>query len=361
MSSPYRFSAAQRIALCPGCVAACDGLPDRSGDAAQRGTLKHKALEAHYTGTEAEKASTLSALTPDDVKIVALIIRKTDALIEKHGGMGDQPPRCEVTVAGGGWTGHLDFMCLLKTGAILIIDWKTGFGIVPAPNVNAQLRGYFIGGVFVCGNDWASTGPDSGKFFCAIVDPVRYPEPVEYALSDFRPCTDELEGIRIAAQAPDAPRIPSPYACQYCPALGTSRCKESTGLALKLYEQTSVKDIREADSRWLVSVVRAGKVVTSLCKKAKDEIDRRMGEDAESVPGASFKRGIERRSISDPAELFNRIMTLDGVSEGDLWKSGALTFTFGDLEDLVGKKILAGLLDGIIERKRSKDSVVLDG
>ena len=49
--NPFRLSSAQRIALCPGSVKACEPFAgqERSSPEAERGTRIHKVLAIHYT------------------------------------------------------------------------------------------------------------------------------------------------------------------------------------------------------------------------------------------------------------------------------------------------------------------------
>ena len=52
--NPFRLSSAQRIALCPGSVKACEPFAgkDNSSPEAERGTRIHGALATHYTATK---------------------------------------------------------------------------------------------------------------------------------------------------------------------------------------------------------------------------------------------------------------------------------------------------------------------
>ena len=117
--NPFRLSAAQRIALCPGSVAACSCLPKgQPGPEAERGTRIHGYLASYYSG------HTPLVGIDDEAEAVEQIVSMTDRLVESLGGI-EGNPLCEVDVRAGGWSGHVDFMAMLKSGDILVVDWKT--------------------------------------------------------------------------------------------------------------------------------------------------------------------------------------------------------------------------------------------
>jgi hypothetical protein len=354
----FRISDAQPIALCPGKPRACAGLPNRDTEWSLRGTAKHLALSSYFTeGLDSEKyIEAYAALENDDQDTVDLLIGKTESLIDQYGGITPGcSPACEIEVTVSGWTGHPDFAAPMgPDGArILLIDWKSGFADVPDPDENAQLRGY------VCAIPpiaEAAGWPEFVDVVATIVSPLASPDPVQYEAGDILTGSVELTQIRETAENPYAPRIPSPVACQYCPAVGTARCPESRSMALELWSASPMIDWQEADPLFLVSIMRAGKVVEKILKAAKAEVDRRTQEDPDSVPGARRVLGNERRLIQDHALLFEQLMK-GGISEKDLWESGALKFTLGKVEKLLPKGKAAPYLEGNIKTVRNKDSI----
>lgn len=354
----FRISAAQRIADCPGSVLASAGLPNRESEFSESGKRIHSALAAYFgSGHDFDKAA--ANLSPDEKDITETLVQKTKAFLDSMGGQSSAPV-CESAVEFGDWRGHPDFICLCDSGRrLVILDWKSGWGDIPPAESNAQLRGYFAGAI---------TARESGGLAKIATDGIDYISEVAVALitpektshciyppDSFAAASEEMNGIAAAAKVPNAPRIPSPSACQYCRACGTANCPESMETALVVLRGRAV-DFSQASPEWLLSVARAGKVVAGIVKKATAEMEARLASDPASVPGARLEPGAMVRAVRDPAGLFGAILAA-GIPENRLWEGECLKFTLGKLERALGKDQSAALLDGHIEFKQNKPSI----
>lgn len=352
LATEFRISAAQRIADCPGSVRACAGLADIETPAGKAGTRIHKALAAFFAiGVDSpEFAAAWDALESESEKgTFDELAAKTREVIADHGGLS-AGPLCEISVAFELWRGHPDFVALCadqKTA--LALDWKSGRGDVPPAPANAQLRGYLLGVQMA-----RPFEAEPETYVCGIIQAGERPDLVSYG-SDTREARKSLEEIAAAAFAPDAPRIPTPAACQYCRAAGTSRCPESFGLALDII-RANMPEFSAAPAQWLVAVARAGRIVSNIAERAENEIKARLTAEPSSVPGAALKPGAMVRHISAPETLFERIQAA-GVAISKLVAADALKFGIGNLEKALGKAAAESMLSGLVEKRQNKPSL----
>ncbi len=360
MEAECRFSAAQAIALCPGRVRAAASVPRLpSGPFADRGTARHAALSAYFTGDQAGYAELYDGLEDDDQAMVDTLREKSEAVIEQYGGLdGEYTVLCEVPFEAVGWSGHPDFMAVCKDEeTILLLDWK-GPGGAPSTEINAQVRGYFLCAAQAAETVWGMKGSWK-RVVAAIVAPFDRVVPVEFRPEDVAKAESDLTAIRARAFRDMDVRIPGPLQCQYCPALGTASCPESYGMGLQIMAHSAI-DLSQARPEWLVSVAKAGEVVAGIVKRVEAEIGRRVLADPDSVPGASIRPGQSRRTITYPLLAVERAVATGKASVEGLIESGALKPVLGKLEKALGKKDSASVLEGCIELVAGKDKLVIE-
>ena len=364
MEAECRFSAAQAIALCPGRVRAAASVPRLpSGPFADRGTARHAALSAYFTGNEAEYRDVYDSLEDEDQSMVDLLIEKSEAIIEQYGGLSGSPARvlCEESFEVAGWTGHPDLMAVCEDEeTILLLDWK-GPGGAPSPDINAQLRGYFLCAVQAAEEAWgmSANGKPWKRVVAAIIAPFDRVNPCVFLPEDVAKAESDLIHIRERAFHEDAPRLPGPTQCQYCPALGTASCPESYGMGLQIMANSAI-DLSQARPEWLVSVAKAGEVVAGIVKRVEDEIGRRVLEAPGSVPGAYMAPGQSRRTVTEPLRMVEKAVATGKTSVSSLIESGALKPVLGKLEKALGKKDSASVLEGCVEKKEGKEKLVIE-
>lgn len=360
MNAELRFSSAQAIALCPGRVMAAAGIARLpSGPFAERGTSRHAVLSAFFTGNDAEYAALYDALDDDDQSMVDTLREKSEALIEQYGGLdAEYSVLCEVPFEAVGWSGHPDFMAVCKDEeTILLLDWK-GPGGAPSTEINAQVRGYFLCAAQAAETVWGMKGSWK-RVVAAIVAPFDRVVPVEFRPEDVAKAESDLTAIRARAFRDMDVRIPGPLQCQYCPALGTSRCPESYAMGLQIMANSGL-DLKKARPEWLVSVAKAGEVVAGIVKRVEEEIARRTVAVPGSVPGARMEPGASRRAFTQPLRAIERAVGTGKTSVASLIEAGALKPVLGKLEKALGKKDSASVLDGCVEVKAGKERLVIE-
>lgn len=209
-----------------------------SGDSAQSvaGSAGHVSLERYYKGHErhgdtlhpAKAIETytegLDEITTSRVHWYAKIM---DGIIQSHGGavwIRVEYPMDKVYDVDGEkvlLTGHSDLIVGCKDGVTIVSDWKFNFLEVPEAYSNIQLRGY------VC--LLADERPYLGAIHAVLVaGGNRRPfTAAKYTGEVVGQANDHITSILNIALDEDAPRIPSPAACKYCPARCTTRCLET--------------------------------------------------------------------------------------------------------------------------------------
>jgi len=345
MENPFRISAAQRIALCPGSVAACSCLPKgQPGPEAERGTRIHGYLASYYSG------HTPLVGIDDEAEAVEQIVSMTDRLVESLGGI-EGNPLCEVDVRAGGWSGHVDFMAMLKSGDILVVDWKTGHGEVADADENAQLRGYAVGAVRKATElGWCY----GGQAVVAIVQPFEKVEPCRYSVGDIDAAERELEAWRAEAERKDASRFPSPTSCRFCPAKGTSRCPETAELPAALAKAAETVTLATMDGGKLASLIEAAQIVAKLADEAEAEAKKRLAEGQEVGDLALGKPRITRSLKSTMAAVGR----LEGMGIQPKAIFGFCTLSIPKVEAAMGKAEAQAALADLIETKEGQPPLV---
>ena len=345
MENPFRISSSQRIALCPGSVAACSCLPKgQPGPEAERGTRIHAALAAHFT------SSPLPELNGEESECCEMLIGMTCRLVETLGGI-DGSPLCEVEVSAGGWTGHLDYMAMLKSGDILVVDWKTGRGEVADASENAQLRGYAVGAVRKATElGWCY----GGQAVVAIVQPFERVEPCRYSVGDIDAAERELEAWRAEAEKEGALRFPSPTACRYCPAKGTSRCPETAELPAALAKVAETVTLATMDGDRLAALISAAEIVAKLADEAEAEAKKRLAEGQE-VGDLALGKPRTTRSLKSTMAAVGR---LEGMGIQPKAIFGFCSLSIPKVEAAMGKAEAQAALADLIETKEGQPPLV---
>jgi len=351
-AATMRASEVQRLIDCPGSRAACEGLPDKSGDDAERGTRIH-ALIADLIGDGKIAGDPQEIVTAGEMLGAA-----RDYMDAHHGGI-------RITIAveydlDRKWlTGHPDWVVECNDGTRHVWDWKTGWGEVPEAEVNGQLRAYFVLTQMECATPEIT--------WCHILTPKGRTS-VAYGPESLGDATQELTRVDAESLAVDAPRRPSEGACKYCRAFATSRCPET----MELPQKTEAAIIKAAEmlpdmpAEKLSALGRAVKLVSSKADMILDEIRRRVEADPESVPGWELKQGKKRRTVTEPARVIKAVAERTGASVGSVINSLAKVSVtaIGDVlkdEGLTKKEASEFWDDELavwIEEARDRDSLV---
>jgi hypothetical protein len=226
-------SSLARVRLCPGSVAATDGLPRRSNEAAAQGTLLHDiAADCLDHGLEPEDFigrtyavegfGFVLGQEPDETDPTCMVeclewIRQQpgELFVERRLTLDPYMPGQFGTMD----LGILDWPADLAT----VLDWKFGAGVLVATRNNEQILGYAISFA-----TWliATYGRAPSRWRLMIEQPrapggARYFEPWEITLDELMAFGRVLEQIWAAANDPDAPRVAGPKQCHFCDAKDT--------------------------------------------------------------------------------------------------------------------------------------------
>lgn len=340
-------SSMERYKLCPGSYMAERGLPETTSDDAEAGNRIHAALagETVTPPLTDDEERTMEACRKQDGKLTTEVVPAWDIVNRER-----------RYWSGKDWSGKPDLVVVdVMASEGLVIDYKTGRGEVASADGNMQLRALAV------------LVADEHKLdlvTVAIVQPIAGPPSVcRYSAGDLKVARKEVLGIIDAIHKPDAPRIPSPKACQYCKAKGTERCPESIAVVEALPMEVS-RDGREIVltperlAELLEKLPMVEKVIEAIRGKA-----RRMLEAGETVPGWTLKPGAERETITDPTTVYNRAAAVGVNSEAFM---ACVSVTKTKLKDAVkaatqdkGKALdarMESILAGCTETKQAAPS-----
>lgn len=295
-------SSLHRLRDCPGSWQLESTLPEQpAGEDAERGTRIHAWL--------AGDPDAPLFLVPEEQEIADACVRIRDAAMEEWsaGGM-----RCFVwEVERRFWlelqpeielcSGQPDIVYSNGGPRALVLDYKTG-RIPPDPaEINLQLRALAVMVAEAGGFREVSVG---------IVQPwvSGKVDLITYTADDLRQAKEEIIQLILASTALNAPRKPSPSACQYCRASGI--CPEArqqvTALATLQAHQLTPQRLSEA----LDACSVAEKVIAAIRAEARSRIDA-----GDAVPGWELKPGVTRREITNPMLAWEQVQDVVPLDE----------------------------------------------
>lgn len=339
-----RASAAQRVALCPGSLRACEQIPPpHPTEEAERGTRVHEACAAILKGLQVEPN--------DDTALAQLLVGR---FVERVAKGGYRVIAVEHAMAIGTWHGRCDAVLEIDN-ALHVVDWKTGWGYVPDAADNAQLRVYVA---------MASTIWPRDMYYAHIVTP-REITSVAYMPHDIEAAKAELDAIAKRASAENAPRIPTPDACRYCPAYATDACPESAGVLDRLPTLRSASDkLKLLNGDALGALLDQAKIVEKLIDMLEEEAKSRLLS-GEPVRGYQLKAGATRMTVRDTKQAME-ILRDAGIPKDKLWDAASLSVS--SLVDAIAevkavpknaaRAELKGLLGELVEEKQFEPIVV---
>lgn len=338
-----RASSAQRYALCPGSARASWGLPSGSSEAADRGNRIHAYLAAMFSGMPA-------TLDEEEAELAQRLMDSIDAYLPD----GQLTYMVEHRMEWLGWTGHVDLIVQgSESDWILVVDWKTGWGELPEPAVNAQLRVY------------------SALAFCEFGKPVRatlctprgVASPVLYDADAIEEAWKELDSIADACRSAGAPRIPDPEACKYCPAFGRPTCPE-TCEAIAVIDEVPA-ELTDIEGGSLGRLGAFAKLAEKRIAQVMDEIRRRLEENQE-VPGCSLGKGKITKTVNNIGEAFARLTVLEqeeflSACTLSLPKLADALAKATDMKKTEARREIDTLLADLIDEKQSKSPLKIGG
>lgn len=349
---------------CPGRFNAQKGIPDTDSEWSEHGDKIHAALADSGNRLLMESLSTDQRDMFDSHREVekGLITRIWAGEEGETRVFREQRYWCRVPNSGPAGdffqhSGQAD-MVLIRNKKGLVEDFKSLIGDVEESPRNEQLRDLAV-------MVWRTYGLD--EVFVAINQPwiSRNPEPCRYSPEDLARAEQEMWDRVRKSNDPSAPRVAGDVQCKWCKA--SAQCKEHLAWRSSLLpEKPSPFTVFMSDWTPEQRSAVADHIprLRKLLDDSEDYLKDLLKADPEAVPGFQLKDGIFRESITDPQELFNRFLAMDGNLEQFM---ACVKITKGDLEDQVravsktkGKELKAkmeALLAGITEKKQNAPSL----
>lgn len=348
-SVALRASSANRIALCPGSARASWGIASMDSPASLRGTRIHAWLAWQASG----EYDTEPVLLPDEKADAEAMWAVASPI------MGDRTVSIERRLSRLGWSGQPDLVVLGVDP--VVVDYKSGWGEVDQAPDNAQMRVYAVLAAI--------------DYYCAhieavIVTPRGLHSRVEYKAEDLLAAHAEICAVRDAALRPNAPRIPSPDACKWCPAFGKTSCPETCQAIERAGTTMPAVSLESLLPEQIGAAAQAWVIIRKRGEQLEDEVRRRL-EAGEDIPGAKLKASGVTASIPDAQAAYNLVPDIPQ----EIFV-GACTLSLNKLAEGVHSKIthdgeqkskaevkqwLRDKLASVIEEKPKRGALVIGG
>lgn len=392
----YSPSKMERLALCPGSDALCQGVVDRDSVWSIEGRKAHQVLEAALLNrVQNARAAHVdySDLCMEELDeeyggpykkfytsvqecidyVFGILDAHPDALLWIETQVN--PPS---DVAPGEASGYCDIAIYIpSTRELIVVDFKNGAGVAKAVIGNKQAKQYAAGFLYdtkspllrthcsVCGlpqfdTEHGTTCPnghggadsltyDVDKVTLTIVQPRAFhPDgsPRSYELTPFElyEYLGEMDAIIEACQKSDAPLVPGEEQCQFCPRNTTCPAREAKALQAVNVQFRTVGDVRAPGipdpATMEAEHVEQAMLVIPLLRQWANSIEKRMFQLMTQGHQSQYFKLVEaqarRRWHGDPEKIASEFMRLTGCDYHDIMKPRLLTIT--DAEEMIVKK-----------------------
>lgn len=293
-----RASSIHRFRNCSGSLAAVKGLPEAAPKSwTEDGKIVHDALRTmgavkvpdHLVDVVDSMASSMEYVldkvlpNEDGIKRMEVIRDREEPYYVEHEG--------ERIISG-----HPDFIQLGEIygkRVALILDFKSGFLDVEAPELNSQLRAYAVA-------IWQEYAVDA--VYASIIPRFGWAkEPVCYSTDDLGRALLDLVDIERATREASAVRTPSVNACRYCLARATANCPETLRLPSILKTMPNLLQMTPAEKGKLLDLCQ---IVTGNIAAIKDRLKEEIVADPKAVDGWHLVPGDTRSSIPDASKAY---------------------------------------------------------
>ena len=263
---PFGPSVLYRRDLCPGSYKAELNLPELPGTkAAAFGTKMHEgiatwiqkgALEQTYTQEEMEFLNKMFSMYKRIASEYEYLWTRTEEplkFIDMNGALL--------------FSGTADVVMNNNSDCITIIDWKTGFQMVPQAKDNHQGAAYALAAMQTFQKTKCRV-----IFYNPAIDQFT-----ECVFSNWKVLYEEIAEIITKAQAEDAPRVCGERQCQYCKAARHGTCPtlraSLTDLSMQKERPYSLDDLTDQQLSQLLDQCRAAApLIEEIDKKVRERI-----------------------------------------------------------------------------------------
>lgn len=227
-----------------------------------------------------------------------------------------------------------------------VIDYKYGKGVEVCAEDNPQLKLYGVGALDTFGDvlgdtefvEWTIHQPRLGT---TSTDSTT--------VADLRRWRDHAVAPVAAEALAGSDRFgPSLTSCRWCPVAGTCRPRIET-LARLDFGHPELMSANE-----LAELIPRLPEIRDMASAVEAAALQRVYADGETIPGWKVVRSGGRRKIVDDEEAIDRLIRA-GFTREQVERRSARTL--GDLERLVGKAELPGVLGSTLERSEGKPAL----
>lgn len=313
-----RASKLPRLELCPGSLAAENGIQDEAGPATESGRWVHVALSEAITLQTIGYKSTLNAsveavcswlqLESRERFIVFQFANRVLRIAEEHNGMSGMVKEAPFALpinSESELTGHPDLIAFFEDKSKHVFEYKSGRLEQETSNKSLQGKVYAL----MVADRWA-LDEVTVHILSAGNEPEQFHTFSTYARPHLDAAMKKITGICVAAMDTNAPRLTSADACKYCLAAGSRYCPESKDLvdvAVVAARQTETKP--EVIFKGLAPGLRGAfltdaKLVGSIAETIADAAKALLKEDPGAIPGWKMTEPVTIREITDPGKAF---------------------------------------------------------
>lgn len=170
----------------------------------------------------------------------------------------------------------------------LVEDWKTGFIEVDSAEDNDQIRSYALG-VY-------EKHPELNKIYGKIHQRFVAHQTVEYDRESLVLAKEDILSVVVEANKPGQPRTPSPGACRYCRALGTTRCPETLNTINHAARPINLATLSPEQKSYRLDMFKLAELII---RRERELYSAELEENPKAIPGWHLVPGDERRAIVD--------------------------------------------------------------
>lgn len=367
----YSPSKMERLALCPGSDALCQGVVDRDSIWSIEGRKAHQVLEAALVNRVQNARAAhqdYSDLCMEELdeeyggpykKFYSSVQECIDYvfdILEKHPDAllwietKVNPPSDAAPDEASGYCDIAIYIPSLKE--LIVVDFKNGAGVAKAVIGNKQAKQYAAGFLYDTQsplNQRAAFSPnDVDKVTLTIVQPRAFhPDgsPRSYELTPFElyEYLGEMDAIIEACKKPDAPLVPGEEQCQFCPRNTNCPAREAKALQAVNVQFRTVGDVKSPGIPDVATMdddhVEQAMLAIPLLRQWARDIERRMftlmTQGRQSLHFKLVEAQARRRWHGEPEKIASEFMRLTGCEYDEIMKRRLLTIT--DAEELIGK------------------------
>lgn len=312
-----------RRRLCPGSLALESSLPayNESNEYQAEGSLLHAML--------ADPSLSRDGLAPSQLELILTVEASESAFLKTI----RNAPFSEVTEQAFSLyrngavllTGHPDSVVIFgKPACVVVRERKCGYSAVQTADANLQLRCYLT---------LVASAYPAERYIGFLMQPrvSLRPQVVEYTPADIVKSRAEIEAIFDACYAPNAPRRPSPIACEFCRA--QSVCDEFKSWAFAVERSAHLPSAQWPDEVWNEFLTKRP-IVEKFLKERLEDAKLIKAASPDRLPEWDLRDGAERRIVTDIVGAWGALQSRMTAKEF----SDACELSLGDIEDSIWKK-----------------------